>query len=96
MVVTTPVGEFKLAARRAQRGSLKTAVSGTGSVMGFGARAHEDQISLPVLLNGRLNAPRWEGAAWSFQPDSFIYEDGTSSDYLGSPSMDIEWISLEW
>lgn len=92
--VFSPVGTFRIAARRAKRGEVTSTVaaSASGRVYGFGATASQDQEALPIRIAGRLNAPqRCMRSDWTFQPSHFEYEDGTCSGWLGSYPLDIEW-----
>lgn len=89
--ITTPIGAFRIKARRAQRGDLIRDVSiGRGSCSA-GRIAQETQDSKPVRVSGSLKLPSKPGAPWKFQPDFFEYEDGTHSGYLGSPVILVEF-----
>ena len=89
--ITTPIGTFRIKARRAQQGDLIQDVSlGRGSCAA-GRIAKEAQESKPVRVSGSLSQPSKQGEPWKFQPDFFEYEDGTSSGYLGSPVIFVEF-----
>jgi hypothetical protein len=89
--VKTPIGFFFLPARRAKKGDLKTAHTISSTAIGFGTVAKTDQLSPPVSINGRLCPPSKNRNKWWFQPSAFIYEDGSSSDFLGMYPRDIRW-----
>jgi hypothetical protein len=91
VAVTTPIGVFRIKARRAKKGDPVTSVVSAPSVTASGDMATEDQTSLPISIAGRLNAPSHWRSRWTYQPSHFIYADGTSSDFLGMTPMDIEW-----
>jgi hypothetical protein len=91
VIVTTPIGQFRLAARRARKGEQASEVRITGTTVGFGVVATEDQLSPAVELCGRLNLPS-DVCGWTFQPSHFVYEDGTNSGFLGSYPRNVEWI----
>ncbi len=90
VAVTTPIGVFRLRARRSRRGEMVTSSAVGPGAVGDGRLATEDQVSPPVRISGRLCEPsRYVG--WKFQPSNFTYADGTVSDYLGSYMLDISW-----
>ena len=88
--VLTPIGTFCLAARRARRGDLKTSFAhGRDGSVGFGVVANADQSSPPVEIHGCLCEPT-QYTGWRFQPEFFVYADGTFSDSLGLYPIEIE------
>lgn len=91
LIVTTPVGEFRLAAKRVRKGQTSQAVVVGRGFVGHGHAASEDQVSLPVRILGRLNAPHG-ASGWTFQPSAIRYADGTETDFLGLEPRKIDWL----
>lgn len=89
VLLTLPMGKYKLAARRARKGDTTSHVTTLfgGSAVGFGSVATEDMPE-PVRVFGKVVRAGVLGEYW-FQPSHFEYADGTVSGYLGSYPKDI-------
>lgn len=97
VAVTTPIGVFRLRAKRATKGGPVTSLRTGLRITGFGDTASQDQINLPVSISGRLNPPHRWCKFWTFQPSHFTYEDGSISGFLGCHPYQIEWVTeLDW
>jgi len=88
VLLTLPMGKYRLAARRAHKGDTTSHVTVAfgGAMVGFGGTATED-VPEPVKVFGRVVTHK-PGVYW-FQPSHFEYADGTESGYLGSYPKDI-------
>lgn len=96
VLLTLPMGTFRLNARRARPGqttSHQTVLFG-GAAVGFGEVATEE-VPEPVKLFGRVSRYEYSPSGYVVQPSHFEYADGTDSGFLGVYPTDITKVEVK-
>jgi len=84
LILTLPMGKFRLAATRVRKGDLlpptpRLGVSGAAGI----AASSTDNESPPVKIFGRVNKSEYSPSGYDFQASCVEYADGTKSGFLG-------------
>lgn len=88
VVLTLPMGRYRLAARRARKGETTSHVTVGEGMFAWGERATDD-VPEPVSVHGRVIKYEYSPSGYSFQTSHFTYADGTHSGFLGMYPVDI-------